>query len=78
MRTAKSDQVTDAMPAAFQKEPLPIVTCPGCNKPMVPGKPEPSSASGLADIVYRCESCGTTTTRTVKQASAPERRGGSR
>jgi RNase P subunit RPR2 len=66
--------MTRETPAALKGEKLPVVTCPGCNKPMTPGKPEPISSSNLADIVYRCENCGTTTTRTVKGIAGPDRR----
>jgi RNase P subunit RPR2 len=54
--------------AAFQKK-LPVVMCPGCNKPMQPGKPKAvtkSVAKELADITYVCENCGTRTERTIK------------
>jgi len=41
--------------AAFQKR-LPVVICPGCNKPMKPGKPKAiakaSVTKDLADITY--------------------------
>lgn len=70
----KVGDMTPEMPAASHKEKLPIVTCPGCNQPMRPGKPESiSTAAGLADIVYQCGKCGTATTRTVKQMTAQDR-----
>ena len=56
------------MAAAFQKK-LPVVICPGCNKPMHPGKPKAvtkSVAKELVDITYVCENCGTRTERTIK------------
>ena len=56
------------MAAAFQKK-LPVVICPGCNKPMQPGKPKAVTktvAKELADITYVCENCGTRTERTIK------------
>jgi RNase P subunit RPR2 len=56
------------MLAAFQKKKAPVVICPGCHKPMKPGRPEPILfAKGLADITYVCEKCGTETKRTVKE-----------
>jgi RNase P subunit RPR2 len=56
------------MLAAFQKKKLPIVICPGCQKPMTAGTPKPILfAKGLADITYVCEGCGTKTKRTVKE-----------
>jgi RNase P subunit RPR2 len=51
--------------AAFQKK-LPVVICPGCNKPMKPGKPK-SITKDLADVTYVCEHCGTKTERTIKE-----------
>ena len=55
------------MLAALQKKP-PVVMCPGCNKPMTAGKPEPILfTKSLADITYVCEKCGTKTKRTVKE-----------
>jgi RNase P subunit RPR2 len=57
------------MLSAFQKKKAPVVMCPGCNKPMRPGKAEPILfAKGLLDITYVCERCGTRTKRTVKEA----------
>ena len=45
----------------------PIVLCPGCRTPMKPGEPEPIPfGKELADVTYVCESCGTTTKRTIK------------
>jgi RNase P subunit RPR2 len=51
--------------AAFQKK-LPVVICPGCNKPMQPGKPK-AVTKDLADVTYVCENCGTKTERTMKE-----------
>ncbi|HEY7243527.1 MAG TPA: hypothetical protein VH934_12730 [Xanthobacteraceae bacterium] len=56
------------MVAAFQKK-LPVVICPGCNKPMKPGNPK-TVTKELADITYVCESCGTMTERTMKEEVA--------
>jgi RNase P subunit RPR2 len=56
------------MLAAFQKKKPPVVICPGCHRPMTPGKPERILfAKDLADITYVCERCGTTTKRTIKE-----------
>ncbi|HEY2183653.1 MAG TPA: hypothetical protein VGH39_01560 [Xanthobacteraceae bacterium] len=60
-RQARIEQVA----AAFQKK-LPIVICPGCNKPMKPGKPK-TITKDLADVTYVCEHCGTKTERTIKE-----------
>jgi transcription elongation factor Elf1 len=65
---AKQQQRVQQVVAAFQKK-LPVVTCPGCNKPMQPGKPKAvtrSVARELADITYVCANCGTRTERTIK------------
>jgi transposase-like protein len=46
---------------------VPMVDCPKCGRRMKSGKPDPIFfAKGLADVHYKCESCGTTATRTVK------------
>ncbi len=63
------------MVAASQKK-LPVVICPGCNKPMKPGRPK-SVTKDLADITYVCESCGTATERTMKEEVAREAEDGS-
>jgi RNase P subunit RPR2 len=56
------------MLSAFQKKKAPVVMCPGCNKPMRPGKGETIHlAKGLLDITYVCERCGTRTKRTIKE-----------
>ena len=56
------------MLTAFRKKKAPVVICPGCHKPMHPGKAEPILfAKGLSDITYVCEHCGTRTKRTVKE-----------
>ncbi len=47
---------------------LPIVMCPGCNKPMTPSddlKPLPST-DRLQEVTYTCQSCSATTVRTMK------------
>jgi hypothetical protein len=44
-----------------------IVLCPGCAAPMtVVSREAVPGNDGLVDIVYRCETCGTETRRTVK------------
>jgi RNase P subunit RPR2 len=45
----------------------PTVTCPGCKRPMTPSPPlAVSDDTELCDLVYTCEACGATTTRTIK------------
>jgi hypothetical protein len=45
----------------------PIVTCPGCKRPMRPAPPLPVSVdTDLCDVHYTCEDCGAITTRTIK------------
>lgn len=44
----------------------PVVLCPGCQTPMIPADPQPSTVPGLVEITYTCRSCGASTTRTVK------------
>jgi len=45
----------------------PVVICPGCKQAMKPSKPRPLLlVSGLIEITYTCEKCGTTTKRTIK------------
>ena len=37
----------------------PIVTCPGCNRPMLPSPPLPVSVdTELCDVTYTCKDCG--------------------
>jgi RNase P subunit RPR2 len=56
------------MLTVFHNKKTPVVICPGCHKPMRPGKAEPILfAKGLSDITYVCERCGTRTKRTVKE-----------
>lgn len=44
------------------------VLCPRCEKPMMRGAAKPIMfTSGLSDVAYSCEACGTTTTRTVNR-----------
>ena len=46
----------------------PAVLCPRCEKPMMRGAAKPIMfTSGLSDVAYSCEACGTTTTRTVNR-----------
>ena len=46
----------------------PAVLCPRCEKPMMRGAAKPIMfTSGLSDVSYSCEACGTTTTRTVNR-----------
>jgi len=45
---------------------LPVVRCPGCNRPMDPQE-RASVAARLVDIRYVCAVCGMETKRTVKE-----------
>ena len=46
----------------------PAVLCPRCEKPMMRGAAKPIMfTSGLSDVAYSCEACGTSTTRTVNR-----------
>jgi RNase P subunit RPR2 len=47
---------------------LPIVMCPGCNKPMMPSDDLSPllSTDGLQEVTYTCHSCSATTVRTMK------------
>ena len=46
-----------------------IPHCPGCAKPMIVKERKPIMFSnGLVDVIYVCETCGTETTRTVKDS----------
>ena len=46
----------------------PAVLCPRCQKPMMRGAAKPIMfTSGLSDVAYSCEACGTSTTRTVNR-----------
>lgn len=46
----------------------PAVLCPRCQKPMMRGAAKPIMfTSGLSDVAYSCEACGTTATRTVNR-----------
>jgi RNase P subunit RPR2 len=43
------------------------VICPGCKMIMVATDRRPVDfSSGLVQVIYRCESCGTQTTRAIK------------
>jgi hypothetical protein len=46
---------------------LPIVVCPGCQKPMTPAEPKPLVNTPFVEITYVCGNCGTATERTIKQ-----------
>lgn len=43
-------------------DPIPVVICPGCKKPMRLRLLEPASGT-LETATYRCEQCGTETKR---------------
>jgi hypothetical protein len=45
---------------------LPVVQCPGCQRPMEPKERSPV-ADRLVDIRYVCAACGTETLRIVKE-----------
>jgi DNA-directed RNA polymerase subunit RPC12/RpoP len=45
---------------------LPVVRCPGCNRPMDPQE-RASVTARLVDIRYVCAVCGMETRRTVKE-----------
>ena len=45
---------------------LPVVRCPGCNRPMDPQE-RASVTARLVDIRYVCAVCGMETKRTVKE-----------
>jgi RNase P subunit RPR2 len=48
------------------------VLCPRCQLPMLRGVPKPIMfTSGLSDVPYCCESCGTETVRTVTADGTP-------
>jgi RNase P subunit RPR2 len=44
----------------------PVVTCPGCNKPMAASEPRRLMFTDVWEIAYTCMSCGTKTKRTMK------------
>lgn len=57
--------------AALGSKP-PVVKCPGCGTAMTDVEHKPIlSTSGLADVTYRCERCGTTTIRTLCDGNTP-------
>jgi RNase P subunit RPR2 len=58
---------------AFERK-LPVVTCPGCNTPMKPGRRE-AATRDLVNITYVCENCGTRTERTMKEETAGKAEG---
>ena len=46
----------------------PAVLCPRCQKPMMRGAARPIMfTSGLSDVSFSCEACGTTTIRAVNR-----------
>ena len=48
------------------------VPCPHCQRPMVRGTARPILfTSGLSDVPYTCEGCGTDTVRTVRGDGTP-------
>ena len=50
----------------------PAVLCPRCRLPMMRGATKPIMfTSGLSDVSYTCESCGTETVRTVTGDGSP-------
>jgi RNase P subunit RPR2 len=50
----------------------PAVLCPRCQLPMMRGVVKPIMfTSGLSDVSYTCESCGTETVRTVGRDGSP-------
>ena len=50
----------------------PAVLCPRCEKPMMRGAAKPIMfTSGLSDVPFTCEDCGTETVRTVKGDGTP-------
>jgi RNase P subunit RPR2 len=52
---------------ARRRGPFGVPICPGCRKTMVfTDKENILFADGLADVTYRCETCGTETKRTIK------------
>ena len=46
---------------------LPVVRCPGCEKPMEPNGSAPVTRE-LDDVSYVCPKCGAETKRTIKRA----------
>ena len=50
----------------------PAVLCPRCQKPMMRGAAKPIMfTSGLSDVSYSCEACGTVATRTLNRDGTP-------
>ena len=51
---------------------LTAVLCPRCQLPMMRGAAKPIMfTSGLSDVSYSCESCGTETRRTLNRDGTP-------
>ncbi len=44
-----------------------VPICPGCRKPMVLEGKRSLPSTNLAEVTYRCETCGTRTKRMVKE-----------
>ena len=57
---------------ALTQDDQPAVLCPHCQRPMMRGGETPIMfTSGLSDVTYTCEGCGTETVRTVKGDGTP-------
>ena len=57
---------------ATQFPEQPAVLCPRCQKPMMRGAAKPIMfTSGLSDVSYSCEACGTVAIRTVNRDGTP-------
>ena len=57
---------------ATQFPEQPAVLCPRCQKLMMRGAAKPIMfTSGLSDVSYSCEACGTVATRTVNRDGSP-------
>jgi RNase P subunit RPR2 len=51
---------------------LTAVLCPRCQLPMMRGTAKPIMfTSGLSDVSYSCEACGTETRRTLNRDGTP-------
>src|SRR5262245_66495640 len=57
-----------------QVDELPVVRCPGCNRPMAPQARAPVT-NGLVDIRYVWDVCGMQTKRTVGEGTKGAGRG---
>jgi hypothetical protein len=47
-------------------QPLPVVTCPGCQIPMTPLTKKPVLLTEFIEVTYHCDKCDTETRRTIK------------